>query len=171
MNRLSTLLASISLGVAAGCATLPPVDHDFDPDTDFSALHGYAWAPSADLQLDDDRINVLALSGRIERAVSASLSSRGFSKVDRAKADFLVTYSVGLEDRVHHFDSVPERWGDDGAWDYEYKVGTLVISFTEPGTERVLWRGALQSEVDRNTPGARVESAVARILEGFPPGG
>lgn len=169
MNRLPALLASICLGISGGCAGLPPVDQEFDRDTDFSAWHDYAWAAPGELSLDDDRVDVAALSRRIEQAVDRILASRGLSRVEPAEADFRATYSVGLEDRVHHFDAAPRKRGDSGPWDYEYKVGTLVISFTGPDDEEVLWRGALHSEVDQKTPGARVESAVARILEGFPP--
>lgn len=161
-------LTWLVVGLHAGCTGMPAVDYNFDPDTDFSRWHEYAWAPSQAPRLEGARVDDRALDERIKRATDASLASRGFSKVELAEADFLVAYSVRLEDRTLHFDALPQRWGD-GPQDFEYKVGTLSILIADPNSERMLWRGSLQSEVDTQSPGKRVERAVARILEPFPP--
>lgn len=76
----------------------------------------------------------------------------------------------------------PYPYGGYGGWGgnvqethtYEYDEGTLIIDFIDPKTWNLVWRGSALAEVNRaadpEKKRKRVDEAVRRILERFPPG-
>ena len=168
MRRFPVAVLGWVLVLLAGCSMLAPVDYRFNPDFDWSASGRWAWAPMKAPEIADERVDEKKLDERIRAAVAANLASKGWNEAGASQASVLVGYSVGLEDRTYHGDTLPRRWGD-GPFDISYEVGTLQIVLIDPANERVLWSGTYQSEIDSRTPGKRVDRAVDWVLEGFPP--
>ena len=177
--------AMLVLGLAlAGCSTFM-IDTDYDPDADFSAFQTYDWAPAESESPKDPRVQNDLLEGRVHDAVDAELSSRGFTRVaEGATPDFWITYHAGVEAKIdvttiqqaYPYYRGYSRWGGySETYVRNYDEGTLILDVIDPKTERLVWRGSAQAQVqDRSTPERRekrVRDAVHAILARFPPEG
>ena len=173
---------TLTLGVLAAACTSFPVDTDYNPEVDFAVLRHYVWSerdpnPSADPRVDND-----LLDGRIRRAVDAALALKGYQPAGAAPADFEITYHVAVERAIDvetYIDAYPRgyRWGAGLTQAYtnvrEYDVGSLVLDVLSGDSQKLIWRGSTQAEIDQaGTPEARtqrVRDAVDAILAQFPP--
>jgi len=167
-HHSSGLALGLALGLLGACSTLAPVDYKFNPDVHWAQQKAFAWAPMKTPEIADERVDATVLDGRIRAAVEADLAVKGLHKVASDAADFLVGYTVGLEDRTYHGDALPRRWGD-GPFELSYEVGTLQILLIDPDSKNTMWSGTYQSEIGTSTPGKHVARAVSWVLEGFPP--
>jgi hypothetical protein len=183
MFRLNGVLGALLLGavVAGGCSSMQ-ISSDYDPSVDFSRLQSYGWMPDSRPDTGNPRLDSSLLDARVRRAVDIQLAARGHSEVSPDEADFLVSYHVGLESKLDvdtFYDSYGYGWGRGyGPMMYdtvvrEYEQGTLLLDFVDPKTRNLVWRGSASAEITTGgTPEKRqerVDKAVARMLERFPP--
>lgn len=154
--------------------------YDYDREADFSALRTYDWidpdSGSAVGTPENDLVN-----RRIRAAVDRELAAQGYV-VATADPDFLVTSHVGVEQRIEVHDwgySYGRSYGRHGmmvgSTDVrEYDEGTLILDVIDAETRNLIWRGTAKRAVSRNpTPEeseAIISTAVAKILDKFPPG-
>ena len=159
-------------------------DHTFA----YSSLHTFCWVPAAAWLHNDPRLYMGFVEPRVQQEVVAQLQARGFQLVDDCThADFQVTFSAALMD---HFIETPGpttvavyQYSSDtgGEWFTnssggsvkENRVPSLVIDIRRPGADRFLWRGMASAQMAAAVSDAqrqqRIQTAVQRILERFPP--
>lgn len=179
MKTWRSLAIPVTLLALAGCAPSVAVNHDYDTEADFAALHTFRWltqpaAPTRRLRANPTDNSLL--DARIKRAVNAQLGAKGYTEAS-GPPDFLVAYHVGAQNRVEVTD-----WGygygrfgrlGGGVTVDRYKEGTLILDVIHGQSKQLIWRGSAQGIVD---PGAstqereaRMNDAVAKMLMHFPP--
>jgi hypothetical protein len=175
--------AMLILGLSlAGCSAFT-INTDYDPGASFLELRTYDWAPAETEAPKDPRVENDLLEARVHDAVDAELSARGYSQVAEGEAaDFWVTYHAGVEAKIdvttiqqaYPYYRGYSRWGGySETYVRNYDEGTLILDVIDPETDRLIWRGSAQAQVnDRSTPEKRekrVRDAAAAILDRFPP--
>src|SRR5262245_4137696 len=175
MKRL--LRAVLLVPLAAACAPIS-VNHDYDPQIDFSKFKTYAWYLPPPAQPGIDWLT----HQRIRRAVDEGLQAKGFTMADEASVDFKVHAMASITERIR---TQPVSMGVGYAWPHgyvgavegvevtSYEEGTLIVDVIAPATKSLMWRGTARAAVERDrTPEqreARIREAVGKILEPFPP--
>lgn len=178
------IVALAALFVLPACSSIT-VNADYDPDTDFSPLHTYAWLPD-DPQDSDPRTGNQFVSLRVTEAMERELGALGYELVE-GQADFGVGFSISVR---HGVDTYSEpvyyghygRYGGAGGYGmgygtstqvYEYTEGMLQIDFVDTEASALIWRGTGSARLRENqTPEdstERINSVVAKVLEQFPP--
>jgi hypothetical protein len=129
---------------------------------------------------------------RIRRAVDTELAARGFVAAAADQADFWVGYHVLLIDKVQStttrsYSGYNRSWGGDAGLDLgwnlagapttytrRHDIGTLTVFIEAPATQRPIWQGFAQAQIDPDddwdTRDARLATAASSILQQFPPG-
>ncbi len=171
MKRLSLVLAPC-LAIMTSCSTIT-VKHDYDTDIDFAPLKTFSWMVKPARATSKAGL----YDKRIKSAVNSQLEAKGFEKKP-INSDFIVAYHVGVKERINVQD-----WGYGyGRRRYyrgrdirvqQYTQGTLILDIVDAQTKQLIWRGTAQGAVDPSaSPQERQErlnEAVSKILEKFPP--
>ena len=181
-------------GLLCACATKPPmkVGWEFDPAAKFNGLRSYAWVPGPQKRTGDPRVDDSGTNRRVRQAVDTQLAAQGFVATSPEQADFWVGYHVLLLDKVQTsttgtYYGYNRSWGGDAGLDLgwnlggapttymrRYDVGTLTIFMEAPATQRPIWQGFAEAQIepsdDIETRDKRLAKAAALILEKFPPG-
>jgi hypothetical protein len=182
------------LGLAlSACSAKKPmnVGWEYDPAATFSGLRTYAWVPGAQPRTGDPRVDDTGVDRRIRKAVEAQLAAQGFVPAPSEHADFWVGYHVLLLDKIQTtttgtYYGHNRSWGGDAGLDLgwnlagspttyarRYDIGTLTVFIEAPATQRPIWQGFAQAEIepddDWDTRDRRLATAASRILEKFPP--
>ena len=185
MGRIIRFLAVVGLAVGlAGCQTFN-VRTDWDPGKAFDGFEQYSWVEPPELEGASPFADNTLLRKRIRFAIEAELLERGFNAAEeQVDADFLVTYSVILEERL----KVDGYYAGGGAYRSRYggfgtihsttsirnyQESTLIIDFLDPTNDDLVWRGwgtGIVRTRDRNRRRDRLEKGVSAILAAFPPG-
>ena len=187
MRTSFNALVSVLLGALVfGCSSIS-VNHSFDPAADFSRLETFGWMSSPEVSPAED----LELRN-IRFALKQQLGAKGFTE-DESAPDFLVAIHGGRERRVDvqqwgygyadraYFYGRRGRWGSvaapparidyrRGTDTFEYDIGTLILDFVDPPTKQLIWRGVATAVVDDPVSPKKIDQAVAKLLENFPPG-
>ncbi len=131
---------SLFVALVAGCAGLS-VHSNFNPATDFDKYRTYAWVP-AEQNLPPGS----PAEQRIQADVDRELLTKGLMAVPPGvEPDFLVAYHVGPH-------------------------GTLALELIDPTTREAFWRGTASDVVENARSGGRIDEAVAKLMERYPPG-
>lgn len=194
ISRLAGLALASSL---AGCSMID-VSTDYDPSVDFARLTTYDWLPGPQKRTGNPRIDNPLLKKRIRAAVESQLAAKGYEKASADRADFLIAYHAAIHRRLsvesmntdygygsgrgwddHRYG---HGWGYHRAWSSApmsrtytryYDEGSLILDFVTPQTRELIWRGAAKAAIDEadspNTKRERINEAVRRMLEQFPP--
>lgn len=147
----------------------------------------FAWVEPPEVEGASPFADNTLLRKRVRFAIEAELAERGFQSTDEpGDADFLVTYSVILEERLKvdgYSASAGGAYGNHyGGFGSihsttsirNYQESTLIIDFLDPGNDDLVWRGwgtGIVRTRDRNSRRDRLEKGVKAILDAFPPGG
>jgi len=178
------------LGACSGKAPMK-VGWEYDPAATFSGPRTYAWVPGPQERTGDPRVDDKSVDRRIRQAVDAQLAAQGFASVPPDQATFWVGYHVLLIDQIQttttrRYYGHNRSWGGDAGLDlgwqlagapasyqWRYDVGTLTVFIEAPATQRPIWQGFAQAQIepsdDWDTRDARLAKAAASILEKFPP--
>ena len=184
MGRTTRFLAVIGLAIGlVGCQTFN-VRTDWDPGASFDAFHRYSWVEPPKVEGTSPFADNTLLRKRVRFAIEARLNERGFESTDgRSDADFLVTYSVILEERLK-FRGYATTGGfyrtyyggfgsiHSSASLRNYQESTLIIDFLDPTNDDLVWRGwgtGIVRTRDRNRAHGRLEKGIEAILKAFPP--
>jgi len=173
MRILSIFLILAYLTLITGCSDII-TSYDYDTRADFANLRTFAWLPIPPASQVDD-----LTTRRIQRAISSQLGIKGINEV-QDDPDFLIAMHTGRQSKVQIVDwgySYPRygRYWDGPSVDvYEYEEGTLVLDFVDTKTNELSWRGSASAVINPDlTPQEReirINEAVSKILENFPPG-
>jgi hypothetical protein len=169
--------------LVAACGSGIKTTADWNPESDFTAFQTYAWKPNS---MGGGGIDQLTDS-RVRAAIEADLNGKGLRKVALAQAALAVGYQITTQDQTD-YTTMTTGWG--GGWGRygrgwgggmatstttanTYTNGTLIVGLFDTKTQEVLWHGSGTAKLHENrSPEDRTESinsAVAKILEKFPP--
>jgi len=162
------------------CTTLR-VGTDYDPAAKFVGYHTFAWMPREHY----GSTNPLVVQ-RARDAIQVELTQRGFlAASDPAKADFIVDFTIGAQDRLD-VQSYPEPyggpyWANPGWWNTHwgstldvrtYREGTLAIDVFDAHSHRPVWHGWAKKDLTRSDvehSERPIRNAVQSVLATFPP--
>lgn len=186
VNRFRRYAVVTLAVVLAGCAS-QKVDWDYDTERLLTGMTAYRWIePALDERADSQKLGYqfeALMDQRVHNAVDGVLQTRGFQRVDSDKTDvdFLVNYITSQKTRREErqvttsFGYGFSPWGLGVSTDsrvQEYEEGSLIIDIIDPETKQVVWRGRsrarIQDDLSPERRTARINEAVAKILEGFP---
>jgi hypothetical protein len=170
-----------SLILLAGCSSVT-VSRDYDSSLDFSSLKTFAWQHDEQPKVGASRIDNDLLDERIRTATEDLLSKKGFQRVDRAEADFLIVYHRDYRSRLSGSSFSAGvgggSYGRHGGVGYssdisEYDQAILTIDMLNPQDENLIWRG-VGTRIAYNGSSPKkmtklVNEWVAKILKKFPP--
>lgn len=176
--------------VATACAGIT-VNNDFIPGTNFSGYKTYGWMP----QNENPGVSEI-LEQRAHSAIAAGLQAKGFQEATSGDPDFMVGYMLVLQEQTDYQtvnDHYGAGWGYGGMYprrygvaavpmtttsrttEINYTMGTIVLDFFDSESKELVWRGTAEGKVhEANTPQERqerVDLAVQKIMEQFPPNG
>jgi hypothetical protein len=188
MSRKFRSLAVVGLMVAllvgqVGCQSFH-VRSDWDPAISFPEFQQYTWVEPPEREDVSPFADNTLLRKRVKFAIENGLASRGFrASESREGADFLVTYSVILEERLRVDGFSTTAGGYRGRY-YgfgsihstssvrAYQESTLIIDFLDPKNDDLVWRGwgtGIVRTRDRGRSGKNLDKGVSAILDAFPP--
>jgi len=181
MSRSARAFPLLALAVALCACSSIEVKQDWDPHANFSTLHSWAWQKQTPAVTGNPRLDDPLVHGRIQSSIENTLAEKGYPKAMSGRPDFLVAYHIAIQQKLDaqtiYTGYGPYRgwYGMGGAQTVvdQYDVGTLLVDVIDPGTNDVIWRGTAQSRLQElKTPEerqARIQDAVNRVLEQFPP--
>jgi hypothetical protein len=159
---MRNLLALLVL--ASGCGAT--VHSSVAPNTNLAQYRTYSFyhSPEAVVTIADQTI---------ESALRERLAARGLIEASGgAPPDFMVTYHVRLQQEAS---GGPGYWPGYYGWGYygnvyTYTVGTLIVDFVDPKTQRAFWRGTASDVVSNPaTPDMnKIEGAVTKLVNQYP---
>jgi hypothetical protein len=180
MKSLPYSLLLLSLLILAGCVSPTTVDYDRAAIGKFNSYKCFA-IDSREARTDyQDVVLSPIVDRRIERALQAELSAKGFTS-DCARPDFRVTFNtitktvtdvndfgLGLSPfRRHPY----YGYGGYSRIDIDqYEAGTFIIDIIDATSKELVWRGAYTKRLGWSAPtDADVQKIIAEILTAFPP--
>lgn len=171
----------------AACESPISVQHDSDPQADFTKFRSYAWISEEPLIGPEPGVGAAYVSPlddqRIRRAVDARMAAKGFPKLPLGEADLVVSYTIGAEQKVRVRQTpgrstvyYPGYGYGYGAWyggspvDVQtYTEGTLALQFFDSQTKQAVWVGWGSKRLSRSDDSEKVLTrAVDMILAPFP---
>ncbi len=172
------IVASLFIVFLTGCNTLK-VTTDFDKSVDFTKYKTYSFYK---MKVTD---NISQLNQeRILRSIKNEMNKKGFVQNDSTPDLFINTTAI-LQDKQSISSNTygyggyyrPYGWGTGyGATTtmnvYEYKDGSIIVDILDASTQKLIWQGIGNKEIDApsGNPDATIADAVAQIMYGFPPG-
>jgi hypothetical protein len=179
---LTMMVLTIGL---VGCRSFN-VRTDWDPAAGFDVFQRYLWVEPPKVEGASPFADNTLLRNRVRFVLEFELKQQGFQPTEeRVDADFLVTYSVILDERLR----LNAYSGGAGGGYYrrgyggfgtvyssasirEYQESTLIIDFLDPNNDDLVWRGwgsGIVRTRDRNARHGRLEKGIKAILKKFPP--
>lgn len=139
---------------------------------------------------DNSKYNSDLINRNIKYAVETEFAKRGIEKMTKGQADFLVgyhTYTEKKQQTTSHYGSYPSMpylgygWGwrpwsmmPYGGWgngprNYTYTEGTLIIDLGDNRTKGLVWRGAVEGDVDNIARlQKKIQKGVEAIMKQYP---
>ncbi len=187
IKSTSALLTLTLLSVA--CSTMK-VTTESDENYVFSGIKTFQWiAGPTDMLTEKDTY----INEDIQRALTTELEKRGMQQVsDTSIADIQTTYYVKLEEESEYTDSAIQNdrefsggfvyTRDSKKWSYQERepdlniyaveIGTLTLLAYDAKTGQRIWRGNLQTKIDRSRSTEeqqeRIRVAAEKLLSQFP---
>jgi len=188
--NINPVPAFLALTVFATSCTSMKATSEHDHEFDFGKIKTYQWIDGPEEILDDADTYI---NEDIQKALNAELTNRGLRQVpDAGTADVQVAYYVKLREEVEYTDSAnrDEREFSGGfvynressGWNYEERepdlniytveIGKLTVLIYETETGKRIWRGNLQTKLDRSRPEdkqlARIHTAAEKLMARLP---
>ncbi len=162
----------LAAAVLSACSTLQ-TSTDYDPKANFAPYKTFAFKDVHEIQ------NSL-LESRLKDAVTATLTSKGWTKADQSP-DILVVLHVRLSTQTQ-VNTYNTGWGYGWGWGgtgmttstvEQIPVGTLIIDLVDAKAKQLVWRGTASDTIDQSaTPEERdknIRNALNKLFENFPP--
>ena len=186
MIRYLAVIASTTalLLPLVGCQAFT-VRSDWDRGITFSSFRDYFWIEPLEREKASPFADNTLLRKRVRAVVEDELTRRGLRRSQsRADADFLVTYTVLVEERLdvdgldafiggsyHHGHHSLGSFRSTTSVD-SFQEATLIIDFLDPKSEALVWRGwgkGMLGTRDRERDYATLARGVEAILAKYPP--
>lgn len=172
--------------VMSACSSIS-VTNDWDPNVDFA---NYRTFVVMDAAAGGEQLSSF-VNQRVKTSIASTLQSKGLRQVNSLEeADAAVGWQVTTDERSS-FTTVSNGWGGYG-WGYggwygrggmgtttttehRYTVGALVIAIFDVEREEMIFTATGSKELEGGNPSPeesqqRIDEAVQKILESFPPG-
>jgi hypothetical protein len=183
INWVKTVLLLLISTMLVACSGIS-VRHDYEKGYNFSGLKTFAWLSTKDKEygIKDNEL----VDKRIRAAIESKLSERSYQLIDSTSPDFFVSYHLTVEQKLTSSGvsggvslgrSSHGRYGgvgmSTGSQVKAYDQATLLIDFTEPGGDKLIWRGistqsvSISSGPEEST--AIISETVEKVLSQFPP--
>jgi len=179
MNRPCSSAILILITCVAACASTPKVGYDYDPDAKIGTYRTYQWTERAQEEPGDKRVDNPLVDGRIRRVVTAQLHAKGYTVPADGRPDFYVTYHADVKDMM--IGSSSQHYiGDLAHGTYTTlndiratNQGILLVDVIDGASNRLVWRGFAQAEIDPSWSPERRNERMARVIADmfafFPP--
>jgi stage V sporulation protein SpoVS len=165
------------------CGTTVKVSNDYDKAVDFS---GYKTFGVYDVKAKNQVSSLNA--DRITNSIKAEMIAKGFT--ESATPDLMVNPVTIMKDKVSvssntNYYGYGGMYRPYGYWGggmgvsgsttyntYNYKDGSLIIDIVDAKTQKMVWQGTGNAEIDKapKDPDKFISDAVKKILAPFPPG-
>ena len=186
MKTLSIALVFLtSAFLLVNCSSTLSVTTEYDKAVDFSQYKTFAINKT----LDKEKQSISELNQeRIYSAVRAEMTKKGLTENSSAP-DVIVHTATVFKDKQSVTASTnyygyggyyrPYAWGGtmgvSGYTTYnvqDYKDGSLIIDVVDAKTQKLVWEGVGNKEIDGpiKDPDKKIPMAVAQIMTSFPPG-
>jgi hypothetical protein len=172
MKTVALFLAAAVIAFVLSCAPSISVNHDYDPDYNYTNLKTYAWIPvQGAAQVSELKIK------RFQNAVDTELAARGMQQSSE-NPDFLSALHGMAQNKVNVTDwgySYGRYWaaGPRNIDVDTYQEGTVFLDFVDAKSKELFWRGAGTSVIEPGISPEKQEgkfaAAAAKLLAGFPP--
>jgi len=170
-RRLLVALAVCAFAIE-GCAARS-VHSYLEPGVDLGRYQRYDWGPADRAATGDPRLdNNEIVQGRIQAAIEQQLASKGFQRSASGSPELLVHYHVSVEQRIDLRDKEPTTPCPD-CKPFIYDAGSLVVDLFDPGSNRVVWRGWSEGNIEGLIDNQRwldeqLDETVKRIFDQLP---
>ncbi|MGX5820360.1 DUF4136 domain-containing protein [Chitinophaga lutea] len=170
--------------LATACGPTLKVSSDYDKQANFKSYKTFAYYNPG-----GDKSSISELNrNRIENAVVAQMTAKGYTQADTTSADLLVnTIAVTKEGKSVTANTDyygyggfyrPYYWGGgmgsfSSTTNYsvdKYIDGSLIIDVVDRAQRKLLWQGVGNSEIDGplKDPDTQIPKAIAKIMSSFP---
>lgn len=148
---------------AASLASAASVKFDMDRAVDFATFRTVAFAEEA------AKGSGAIADQRVRSALRAELEAKGYTLVAAGEADLTLDYFAVVRERREVSETGGPRFGRSLRL-HRHPEGTLVVSFAQQGSGRVVWQGAVSDALASSPEKAdkKTEKAVRELLEAFP---
>jgi hypothetical protein len=162
-----------------GCAPSVKVNVDYDRAADFSPYKTFTMVDIA-AKGEVSQLN----AERIQNAIKQNILDKGYKEVGSAEADLLVNAmtvsktktAVTANNDYYGYGGIYRPYGYWGGGtttfsSYNYTDGSLIIDVVNNKTQKLMWQGVGNSEIDSKpkNPDQFIQYAVKKILKDFPP--
>lgn len=179
------LIPFLFLGLIYSCSPTVKVTTDYDHSANFESYKTFAVY---DLKAQEGQVNQLNVD-RVTNAIRNEMLAKGFT--ESSNPDLKVNAVSILKNRTSTTASTdfygyggmyrPYGYWGGGAMmgganttfnTYNYLDGSLVIDIVSTKTQKLLWQGIGNAEIDSkpDNPEEFINSSIKKILAGFPPG-
>ena len=179
------LALSILCIVITAC-TGPTISSEHDPEalSNIARYQTYVWQPHP--VGTDTRVNP-AVGPLVVGAADETLAAKGYRLAAAGTPDFVIAWHVTIEakQQVSEIDVTPSARAPGGRFPggsptpyqtvpltREFNEGTLILEIAEGPTQRVVWRGWAQAEIQKTVEPAerekRIRETVRKILDELP---
>ena len=174
------------MAVITGCSTVL-VQSDYDREINFTNFHTFDWTTQSENVGSNTDQRITLFERRLKKSVDKELTANGFQKQTAERPDFLIAYSIQVEDQVNVLSSGYGYGGYGHGYGHHrygyrsryyggsrlYAEVTLVLDFVDPESNNVIWRGLYKDEIDESgiliMTEDKITKAVKKILKEFPP--
>jgi hypothetical protein len=177
---VSTALAKTLLVIAVlavgGCAAATIRSYG-DRGIDLQRYRTFNWASATAFSTGDPRLdNNEFFANRVRTQVESELTKRHFEKTTGDRPDLLVHYHASVTQDLD-VRTIDRDYRDSATARYEpyvFDAGTLFVDLVDPSTNRLVWRGWAEANIegvidDQRLLEQRIDEAVTRILDRLPP--
>lgn len=147
----------------------------FDRAVDFSTYETYEWVAAKPRSPEGSPLSLGAEGDTLIRnAIERELGKSGFRQAIDEEPDFLVSFDGALQP-VTEFEGQRRQLAEGVAWVvdgniHSYQKGTLVITFSDPETEKPVWSSWTTAKVKNpDRPKKQIDKSVRKMLRKFPP--
>lgn len=179
MKVIRSLVSVVVLaGFLSGCTSLPTIQTQANPGTDYSNYHTFALLPIEAPQTTSDPGLILRIAEPARQAVVAALTDKGLTEVDRDQADLAINLRGQSIPKVQVTDwgyTAPRyaRWGyypapvrDVDVQTYDEK--TLTIEVYDNETKDLAWLGWATTTSERKISVEELQQVIHEILADYP---
>ena len=193
-SAVRVLLSAFTVLLFSACASMFKNTVDVADDAHFGEFKTYAWITDESLlgsRTGADEFASPINDRRVRSAVEQELEQKGYQKVSRNEADFIVSYTLRTRDRVrvHQFyDDFGyryygfyrgfSRFGYSGFGRYgnrtivqTFTEGNLVVDIFDNRSKKAIWHGVASKRLtgqDKNNVEQLINDATASVLTEFP---
>ncbi|HKO78190.1 MAG TPA: DUF4136 domain-containing protein [Flavobacterium sp.] len=184
-KRTLGIISMLFFGLIYGCAPTVKVTNDYDHAVNFSEFKTFA---TFDLSAQKGQVNQLNVD-RVTKAIIAEMTAKGFKETSD-NPDLKVNAVAILKNKTQvtansNYYGYGGMYRPYGYWGggammgggsttfntYDYIDGSLVIDIVSTKTDKLVWQGIGNAEIDNkpDNPEEFINNSVKSIMASFPP--